>query len=217
MTATTLPSPLPVRPRWRGVIHRWAAVAFVPAFTVLGVAASGAAARLSVGAHAVGVVGMLGVSAVYHSGRLSPAAIRVLKRIDHSTILLAIAGTYTAVTVLALDGSTQTRMLWVVAVGTAAGVVVRMAWLEAPYPVVATVYLVVGWSAVIELPAYARGTTAVELGLIVAGGLLYTAGAVVYALHRPVLAPHVFGYHELFHALVVAGAACHFAAVALLV
>ena len=204
------------RPRWRGRIHRWAAIAFVPAFIVLIVLASDTASRLAVTSHAIGVVGMLGVSATYHSGRLSPAAWRVFKRLDHSTILLAIAGTYTAITVLALDGAEQTRMLIVVGVATALGVTLRMLWLDAPYPVIALVYLVVGWSAVIDLPAYARGTSATELTLVVAGGLLYTIGAVVYALHRPDLWPATFGYHELFHALVVAGATCHFAAVALL-
>ena len=205
-----------LRPRWRGVIHRWAAIVAVPAFAVLIGLADDGAARLAVALHAVGVVGMLSVSATYHSGRLSPAAVRVLKRLDHGTILLAIAGTYTAITVLALGGSDQTKMLWVVGVGAAVGVAIRMAWLDAPYPVVAAVYLVVGWSAVVDLSAYLRGTTATQFALVVGGGVLYTIGGVVYALHRPVLRPESFGYHELFHALVVAGATCHYAAVALL-
>jgi hemolysin III len=205
-----------VRPRLRGVIHRWAAVTAVPVFAVLLAAAPDATARVAVSLHALGVIGMLGVSATYHSGRLSPPAVRVFKRIDHSAILLAIAGTYTAVTVLALDGSTQTKMLAVVGVGAALGVAVRLAWIDAPYPVTAAVYLIVGWSALVDLPAYLRATTAAEFGLVVAGGLLYTAGGVVYALHRPVLRPETFGYHELFHALVVAGATCHIGAVALL-
>jgi hemolysin III len=205
-----------VRPRWRGVIHRWAAVSLAPVFAVLVWAAPDAPSASAVTIHGLGVVGMLAVSATYHSGRLSPATTQVFKRIDHATILLAIAGTYTAVTVLALDGADQARMLWIVGVGAAAGVAVRMAWLDAPYPLTAAVYLVVGWSALADLPAYAAGTTAVELALVVAGGLVYTAAGVVYALHRPVLAPATFGYHELFHALTVVGAACHVAAVALL-
>ena len=208
--------PAPVRPRWRGVIHRWAAILLVPVFGALLVLAEGGAERTAVLVHGIGVVGMLAVSATYHSGRLSPAAFRVFKRLDHGTILLAIAGTYTAVTVLALQGSAQTRMLWVVGIGAALGVAIRMAWLDAPYPVVAAVYLAVGWSALADLPGYARGTTSLELGLIVAGGVLYTVGGVIYALHRPTLKPETFGYHELFHALVVAGALCHIAAVALL-
>lgn len=205
-----------VRPRWRGVIHRWAAIALTPVFVVLALVADGAPDTAAVAVHGVGVVGMLAISATYHSGRLSPAATRAFKRIDHGMILLAIAGTYTAVTVLALDGAAQARMLWVVGLGAAVGVAVRMAWLDVPYPLTAAVYLVVGWSALVDLGAYAAGTTAVELGLIVAGGLVYTAAGVVYALHRPVLSPAVFGYHELFHALVVVGALCHIGAVALL-
>jgi hemolysin III len=205
-----------VRPRWRGLIHRWAAIGFIAPFAVLIALAGSGAERVAVTIYAVGVVGMLGVSATYHSGLLSPAACRVLKRVDHATILLAIAGTYTAVTVLALDGAEQTRMLWIVGIGAGVGAAIRMLWLDAPYPVVAVVYLVVGWSALADLPAYVRGTTTVELALIVLGGLLYTAGGVIYALHRPVLNPQVFGYHELFHALVVGGAVCHYFAVALL-
>src|SRR5690606_23367856 len=147
---------------------RWAAVARAPGFARLVLVAPDAPTASAVAVHGLGVVGMLAVSATYHSGRLSPAATRVLKRIDHGTILLAIAGTYTAVTVLALDGAAQSRMLWVVGVGAAVGVAVRMAWLDAPYPLTAAVYLVVGWSALVDLPAYAAGTTAVELGLVVA-------------------------------------------------
>ena len=214
--ATTDADPAAIRPRWRGVIHRWAAIVAVPAFVVLIVAAPDGASRLAVTIHAVGVVGMLGVSGTYHSGRLSPEAQRIFKRIDHATILAAIGGTYTAISVLALHGSDQTKMLWVVGVGALVGVAIRMAWLDAPYPVTAAVYLAVGWSAALDFPAYLDGTTATEFGLVIAGGLLYTVGGVIYALHRPTLWPATFGYHELFHSLVVAGAACHYAAVALL-
>jgi hemolysin III len=206
-----------VRPRFRGVIHRWATVVAVPAFALLVAAAPEGGSPLAVTFHAVGVVGMLAVSATYHSGRLSPRAVRVFKRIDHSTILLAIAGTYTAVTVLALDGTDESRMLLVVGVGAALGIALRLAWIDAPYPLTAAVYLVVGWSALVDLPAYLAGTTGREFAFVVAGGVLYTIGGVVYALHRPVLRPATFGYHELFHALVVCGAVCHFVAVALLV
>jgi hemolysin III len=215
MTAAVLTADV-VRPRWRGVIHRWAAIVLAPVFLLLAFVAGDTASTAAVSIHGAGVVGMLAVSATYHSGRLSPATTRVFKRIDHGTILLAIAGTYTAVTVLALDGADQARMLWVVGIGAAVGVAVRMAWIDAPYPLTAAVYLVVVWSAMVDLGAFAAGTTSVELALVVAGGLVYTIAGVVYALHRPVLSPAVFGYHELFHALVVAGALCHIAAVALM-
>jgi hemolysin III len=204
------------RPRYRGVIHRWAALIGVPAFAILIAAAPAGPARAAVAIHAVGVVTMLAVSAVYHSGRCSPRAVAWFKRLDHATILLAIAGSYVGTTVLALEGAAQSRMLWIVAIGTAAGIAIRMTWLHAPYPVAAAVYVVVGWSALADLPAYVRGTTAGELALVVAGGVLYTVAGGVYALHRPNLWPASFGYHELFHALVVAGAACHYASVAML-
>lgn len=205
------------RPRLRGVIHRYAAFAFAIGFTALIVAASDAADRGWVGVHGLSIVTMLAVSAAYHSDRRSEAARRVLKRIDHSTILLAIAGSYTGVVGLGLDGPSRRWLLitvWGVAI---VGVAIRMLWLGAPYPLVAAVYLAVGWVALVDVSAIAASLTAVELGLVVAGGALYTLGALVYALHAPNPWPRTFGYHELFHSLVVLAAAAHFGAVALII
>ena len=204
------------RPRLRGVIHRWATAGALVAFTVL-VMRTPADHRLAMVVYGLCVTAMLGVSAVYHSGRPSPAATRVLKRLDHSTILLAIAGTYTAVTDLALTGGDRTRMLIVVWVAAGLGIVIRMTWLDAPYPLVAAVYLVVGWLLVVDLPNYLRGLPTAETALVAIGGLLYTAGGVVYAVHRPNPWPATFGYHEVFHALVVGGALAHYVAVLSLV
>jgi hemolysin III len=173
--------------------------------------------RIAVAVYGLCVTAMLGVSAVYHSGRLGPVASRWFKRLDHSTILLAIAGSYTAITQLSLEGSTRTRLLVVVWVAAVIGITIRMAWLDAPYPLVAVVYLVVGWIALVDLPAYVDALSGLELAFVVGGGLLYTAGGVVYALHRPNPWPATFGYHEVFHALVVAGAAAHYLAVLSLV
>jgi hemolysin III len=201
------------RPRLRGVIHRWAAPTGIVLFTVLAIRAPTAGARLGVVVYGVCVTAMLGVSAIYHSGRLSPRAVARLKRVDHSTILLAIAGSYTAIITLALDGSTQRTLLVATWTAAIAGVLIRMFWLHAPYPVVATVYVVVGWMALVDVPAYTRALTNGELTLVVIGGLLYTAGAVVYALHKPNPWPATFGYHEIFHALVVLAALAHYVAV----
>jgi hemolysin III len=214
---TTDPDPLELRPRWRGLIHRGAAILAVPAFVVLLVLAPTAADKVAIAVYGFGVTTMLGVSAVYHSGRLSPGAVQVFKRIDHSTILLAIGGSYTAVTVLSLTGTEQTVMLVVVWVATAVGIIIRMSWLDAPYPVVATVYLVVGWIALVDIPGYVAAMTGFQLSMIVVGGLLYTGGGVVYAVHKPNPVPEVFGYHEVFHALVVTGASAHYIAVLSLV
>jgi hemolysin III len=206
-----------VRPSWRGVLHRWAAVVFLPLFVLLVVLADGGSDRLAVAVYGLGVTAMLGVSAVYHSGKLGPVAARRLKRLDHSTILLAIAGSYTAVTALSLEGDDKTRMLVIVWVAAIIGITIRMAWLDAPYPLVAVVYLVVGWIALVDLNGYRDALSGLEISLVVLGGLLYTAGGVVYALHKPNPRPATFGYHEVFHALVVAGASAHYLAVLSLV
>jgi hemolysin III len=202
------------RPRLRGVIHLYAAVAFGFAFVGLGWAAPDGAARGWIAIYGVSVTAMLAVSAIYHSGRLSPAGQRLFKRLDHSAILLAIAGSYSGVFGLAVRGSPRTVVLAVVWIAAAAGIGVRMLWLDAPHPFVAIVYIAVGWVAVIEVNPLLAALSGLETVLVVAGGVLYTVGGVVYALHRPDPWPRTFGYHEVFHSLVVLAALCHFAAAA---
>ena len=206
-----------VRPTWRGVIHRVAVLVFVPVSIGLVALATAGPDRLAVAVWALGVATMLGVSATYHSGRFGPVGMRRLKRVDHSTILLAIAGSYTAFATLALDGAAQTRLLAFVWVGAVAGVAIRLTWLHAPYPVVALVYVVVGWGALLEWGALAGALSTTQFALLLGGGLLYTLGAGVYAAHRPDPWPATFGYHEVFHALVVGGVALHLVAIATLV
>ena len=202
-----------VRPRLRGVIHAFAAPTFVVLFAWLIARTDAGGDRLAVTAYAVGVTAMLGVSAVYHSGRFSAEGMRRMKRVDHSTILLAIGGTYTAVTALALTGTHRSRMLAVIWIATVLGVAIRMLWISSPYWVASVVYLVVGWLMVVDIRAYVEALTDPQLVLIAAGGLLYTIGAVVYALHKPNPWPASFGYHEVFHALVTVAAFTHYAAV----
>lgn len=168
--------------------------------------------------YGLGVLAMFGVSAVYHwsAGRPSRAT-PVLKRLDHGTILLAIAGTYTAVTALAVEHPRRGQLLLAMWVLATIGMVVQVLIVSAPRWLGAVGYLVVGWFAVFDLPAYLRGTTTAEFTWVVVGGLLYTAGAIVYALKKPNPSPAVFGYHEVFHAFTVVAAAAHFVSVALLV
>jgi hemolysin III len=160
--------------------------------------------------YGVCITAMLGVSATYHSGKLGVVAEAVLKRVDHVTILFAIAGSYTAITVLALDGRPEVTLLVFVWVATVLGAGIRMFWLHAPRPLVSAVYLVVGWSALIEIGPLWRALAAADFILMFAGGALYTAGAVVYALKRPNPLPAHFGFHEVFHALVVMAATMHY-------
>lgn len=222
LVSSSAPSPFAdlgefIRPTWRGWIHRVAVIVFAPLSAALVALAATGADRLAVAVYAVGVTTMLGVSAVYHSGRFGPVGLRRLKRVDHSTILLAIAGSYTAIATLALDGTPAARLLTFVWVGAAAGVTVRLAWIHAPYPVVALVYVVVGWGALIEWGSLTGALSGAQFALVLGGGLLYTLGAAVYALHRPNPWPATFGYHEVFHALVVGGVALHLVAVATLI
>ena len=209
---------LDIRPRWRGAIHRAAVPAFAIAFTTLAVETpSSDGDRLAVVVYAFGVLSMFAVSAVYHSGRTSPAATRLLKRVDHGTILLAIAGTYTAVTALAVHGDRRGQLLVGIWIAAAIGIAIQMLWLDAPRIVGAAVYIVVGWFAIFDLPAYLKATTNAQFAWVIAGGLLYTIGGAIYAAKKPNPSPEHFGFHEVFHALTVAGAAAHFVAVTLLV
>jgi hemolysin III len=174
--------------------------------------------RVAVIVYALGVLTMFGVSATYHATTRRPRNIsRLLQRLDHGAILLAIAGTYTAVTALAITPPRRGQLLVVMWVLATIGIVVQVLIVAAPRWLGALGYLVVGWFAVFDVPGYLRGTSSAEFAWIVAGGLLYTAGAIVYAVKRPNPSPATFGYHEVFHALTVVAAACHFVAVALLV
>lgn len=203
----------PIRPSWRGWIHRIAACVFVPLALVAVALAPTTGTRVAVAIYTLGVGAMLGVSAIYHSGHLRPATIRWFKRIDHTTILLGIAGSYTAIAVLALPSGPATTLVAFTWIAAAIGVAVRMVWLRAPYPVVAAVYLAVGWGALLELHALIVALSGGQLALLLGGGLVYTAGAAVYALHRPNPWPATFGYHEVFHALVTLGVAAHYVVV----
>lgn len=203
----------PARPRLRGTVHRWSVPVAIALTVALSLRTSTGGALAAAIVYGCCVTGMLTVSAVYHSAALAASSRRVLRRLDHAMILVAIAGTYTAVIVLALDGAPRVALL-AVAWGVAlVGVAIRMVWIDAPPGLVAAVYLVAGWMALLDMPGFARGTTGVEMALIVTGGLAYTIGAAIYSFKRPNPWPGVFGFHELFHVLVVAAALCHWFAV----
>lgn len=202
---------------FRGHIHRHAATAAVPLFAWLIIITNSWTHIVAVIVYAIGIITMLGVSATYHSGALSEAAELRLKQIDHTTILLAIAGSYTAITVLALNGPAEVFLLVFVWIATIIGVIVRLTWLHAPYFINAIVYVLVGWSALLVVPAFVNALSAADTALIFIGGGIYTVGAVIYALHKPNPWPQHFGYHEIFHVLVTIAAAVHFLLVARLV
>jgi hemolysin III len=168
---------------------------------------------LAMACYGVGLAACLGTSALYHRGHWSPATRGLLGRIDHSMIFLLVAGTYTPVCLLVLRGTTAHLVLGIVWVGGALGAAMAMLWPHPPAWAEVTPYIVVGWSAVIGLPQLAAGLGWGGLSLLMLGGLLYTVGAIIYGLERPDPFPSVFGYHEIFHALVVLAAAAHCVAV----
>jgi hemolysin III len=205
-----------VKPRLRGVSHQWAFFGALVAGTILVLAAPDGRATIAAAIYAGSLVLLLGTSALYHRVNWKrPRARAWMRRLDHSMIFLLIAGTVTPFALLVMQGSLATALLVAVWAGAAAGIVVEMIWVDAPKWVSVIVYLAVGWIGALGFPAIA-----IEAGigagvLIAVGGVMYTAGAIVYARQSPDPRPAVFGYHEIFHVLVIAAAITHFAAVAI--
>jgi hemolysin III len=204
-----------VKPRLRGVSHFWAFFAALVAGAVLVATAPDGRATLAAGVYAGSLAALFGISALYHRVDWRPSTRRWMRRLDHSAIFLLIAGTVTPFALLVMEGPFATALLIAVWAGAAAGIVVEIVWIDAPKWATALVYVAVGWIGALGFPAIV-----IEAGigagvLIAVGGALYTVGAVVYARQRPDPNPAVFGYHEIFHVLVIAAAIVHFAAIAL--
>lgn len=207
-------APLPVKPRLRGVSHQWAFVVSVACGAALIATAGDGLPTLTATIYAVSVSALLGTSALYHRITWRPSLRRWMRRLDHAMIFCLIGGTYTPIALLALHGTLATVVLVVVWSGAAAGVALKLGWIDAPKPVTAAIYVALGWVCVATFGQLVSSIGVTAVSLLALGGLLYTAGAVIYALGRPNPIPGVFGYHEVFHALVVVAAAAHFAAVA---
>jgi hemolysin III len=204
-----------VKPRLRGVSHEWAFFVSLFLGTALIVAARTPKATLAVAIYAVSLSALLGTSALYHRVNWTRPNVRQwMRRLDHSMIFFLIAGTYTPFALLVLNGSLADAILLVVWVGAIAGAVVEMIWIDHPKWVAALIYMALGWVAAVSFPELWSSMGMTGSLLIAFGGVLYTAGAVVYATQRPNPNPRVFGYHEVFHALVIAAAAAHFVAIA---
>jgi hemolysin III len=214
-TPSKAPPEARVKPRLRGVFHQYAFFVSLASGTLLVMLAATTRASVAVAIYAASVSALFGVSALYHRGKWNGPARRRLRRLDHAMIFLLIAGTYTPVGLLVLNGTLATVVLVVVWGGAVAGVVLELAWTGAPRWLGGTVYLALGWVAVVATPQLFAGLGMAGGLLIVAGGLAYSVGAAVYALRRPDPVPAVFGYHEVFHLLVIVGVATHFLAISL--
>jgi hemolysin III len=204
-----------VKPRLRGVSHEYAFFVSIALGVLLVLLANGPDARASVAIYAASLSALFGVSALYHRVNWKrPSARRWMRRLDHTMIFFLIAGTLTPFAVLVMEPPLSTALLIAVWGGALAGTIVELVWTDSPKWVHATVYVAVGLIGAVGFPAIIAETGLAAGILIAAGGVLYVTGAVVYAVGRPDPSPAVFGYHEIFHALVIAAAAAHFAAVA---
>jgi len=211
MTATAAPP----RPRLRGVLHAIGAPIAVVLGLVLILLANTARERTGVAVYAASLIGLFTMSAIYHRGDWRPAVKGWLQRVDHSMIFILIAGTYTPFCLLVLAGSTSWIVLSIVWGGAILGVVTRLAWVNAPKALFVPFYLALGWVAITVAPALAAGASTATNVLLVVGGVLYRVGEIIFATRRPDPFPQVFGFHEVFHALTMAAAACHAAAIVL--
>ncbi|WP_125610641.1 PAQR family membrane homeostasis protein TrhA [Specibacter cremeus] len=210
------PHPAALKPSWRGWLHTGAAPVVLAAGVLLILLAPGTTAKVTTSIYTLTGVMLFGTSALYHRVDWSPTVKILLKRLDHSNIMLVIAGTYTPLSALLLPRSTATLVLWLIWSGAVAGVLFRVLWVTAPRWLYVPIYVALGLAALFFLPQFWAASIPATL-LVCAGGAFYIAGAVVYGIKRPNFSPRHFGFHEFFHAFTLAGFGLHFAAIVLAV
>jgi hemolysin III len=182
---------------------------------VLTALASSTRARIACGIFVLTACLLFGVSALYHRGNWSPRMDGVLRRLDHANIFLIIAGTYTPLTMLLLPGAKGQWLLWSIWAAAAAGIIFRVFWVGAPRWLYTPCYIAMGWAAVFFLPDFMRTGGIAVLVLVIVGGLLYSAGGVIYGIKRPNPSPSWFGFHEVFHSLTLAAFVVHYVGISL--
>lgn len=207
---------LMIKPKWRGWIHTVTAPLALASGIVLLMLAPTPDRRIASAVYALTGVLLFGVSAVYHRGNWSPGVKAVLKRLDHTNIMLVIAGSYTPLAWSLLERPTAVLLLWLIWSGATLGVLFRLLWTNAPRWLYVPIYIALGCGSLFYLPDFFAASVPAAL-LICIGGALYIAGAVFYALKKPNISYEHFGFHELFHAFTVFAFAAHFAAIVIAV
>ncbi|MEV0196954.1 hemolysin III family protein [Nonomuraea sp. NPDC050691] len=206
-----------MKPRLRGWLHTGALpVTLVAGFALVALGPT-LQARLASAIYAITSGLLFGISATYHRGTLGPRLAEVLRRFDHANIYLIIAGTYTPFALLALTGAARIAVLSVIWGGALTGVVFRVCWIGAPRWLYTALYLALGWTAIFVMPQLLKGAGVAAVVLVAVGGVLYSAGAVVYGLRRPDPSPRWFGFHEIFHACTIAAYLVQYVAVSIVV
>jgi hemolysin III len=196
---------------WRGRIHSWAFLVSIPAGVWLLLLSDEAAARTTVAIYVFSLLAVFGTSAGYHRFARSETARRRMRRLDHSMIYVLIAGTFTPVCLLALPLSWGIPLLCAIWVGAVVGVAIQLSGTDGFKKLSNAMYLVMGWGALVGLPVMIHRVHPMTVVLLVAGGVFYTVGAILFFLHRPDPRPTVFGFHEVWHAFTVLAGASHFA------
>jgi hemolysin III len=206
-----------IKPKLRGWLHAGTFPLAVLLGAILVILAPSDRTRISSAIFAVTASLLFGVSALYHRGDWSPRTSGVLKRLDHANIFLIIAGTYTPFSVLLLAPGVARTLLWIIWVGALLGVAFRVLWVGAPRWLYVPVYIAFGSVSVLYLPQFWAGGNLAIFALVVAGGALYIAGAVVYGIRKPDPSPRWFGFHEVFHAFTVLAFLAHYIGISLAV
>jgi len=209
--------PTPGKPRLRGRIHQVAFFVSFPAGASLVALAQTPAARVVAAVYAASLTLLYGASALLHRMDWAPRLLARMRRLDYSAIFLLIAGTNTAFAFLALEGAWRVGLLSVVWAGAAAGIVLKTVRVDGFQITAPVLYLALGWVGIVAAPVYLPVLGALKASLLVSGGLLYTLGLVVLSLKRPDPVPHVYGYYEVWHTMVVAASLCHYLVVLLLI
>lgn len=203
------------KPRLRGVLHQWAFAVSLVAGVGLVLGAGSARDRLAVAVYALSVAALFGTSALYH--RVDWPTLRArrwMRRLDHTMIFVLIAGTYTPFGLLVLRGAVGAAIVITAWSAALAGAMFTLVWIDAPSWLGATTYISIGWISAIAIPGLLDRLGIGAVTMLALGGILYSAGGVIHARKRPDPVPSIFGYHELFHALVIAAAGLQYAVVA---
>ena len=205
------------KPRFRGKLHGVAFLVSIPAGIALVLSGHTVVAAIGAAIFAASLTAVYGTSAAYHLRSWSPRAERLMKHLDHSMIFVLIAGSYTPIALLALHATWSVVMISVAWAGAVIGILLTVTRLDRLHRTGMVLYLVLGWLPIVAARELARGLSVAELALLFGGGVLYTAGAAMLAASWPRLRPATFGYHEVWHTMVVGGGACHYAVVLMLV